>query len=99
MIFEDSLMKLIENVRGKTDKYVSMWKVCPEQIIDWSNLFICKGRNLMPTGFVFKNDFDTFLFLFWKFFSVHLAGLYILGNGSPCNRPLNIAQDNQQHKL
>ena len=44
MIFEDSLMKLMEKVGGKTGKYVGMWKVYPERIIDWSNPFICKTR-------------------------------------------------------
>ena len=67
MIFEDALMKLMENVRGKTCKYVSMWKVFPEWIIDWSNPFFCKGSNAAPTGFVFENDFGSFLFPFQKF--------------------------------
>ena len=66
MIFEDSLMKLMENVGGKTGKYVGMWKVHPERIIDWSNPFFCKGSNSAPAGFVFENDFSMFLFSFQK---------------------------------
>jgi len=66
MIFEDSLMKLMENVGGKTGKYVGLWKICPERVIDWSNPFFCKSSNSLPAGFVFENNFGTFLFSFRK---------------------------------
>ena len=64
MVFEDPFVKLMEDIGGKTCKYVGMWKVRPEWMKHRSNPFFCKGSNSTPTSLMFKNDFGMVLISF-----------------------------------
>jgi hypothetical protein len=42
VVFEDSLKKLMENVRGNAGKYVGVREVCPEGIVYRAEAFVIK---------------------------------------------------------
>ena len=101
MVFKDAFVKLMENIRCKTCKYVGMWKIHPEWIIDRPNPFFRKGSKPYA-HLLYVWEWPWYVpVLFLDILLALLAdpvGLYILGNDFPYNMPPNIAQENPQHK-
>ena len=62
MVFEDTLVELVENVGSEAGEYIGVWKDFPERLVDRPDPFFIECSNPSTGLFVLQNDLGAFLF-------------------------------------